>query len=212
MKKSEFIEAAKQYLGTPYVWGAESDIEGGLDCSGFVYRALKDAGMTISRMTAQDYHNKFKAYPASKIDEGALLFFGKSAKNITHVAISLGNGKMIESIGTKSNTIKNKGKGVCISSITRRKDFVAAYFPCRFTSSYEAIKLPADRPNLKIGNRGTKVLLLQKALNYFGAKIKEDGIFGTETFKALKTYQYNHMLVVDGVYGRNTYNSMRSLI
>lgn len=211
MKKKDLINAALKYIGKPYVWGGESDAEGGYDCSGFIYRALKDAGMTISRMTAQDYFNKFKAYPATKIDEGALLFFGKSANNITHVALGLGDGTMIESIGNKSNTIKNKGKGVSISKITRRRDFVAAYFPCRFTSS-EVIKLPADRPNLKIGNRGTKVLLLQKALNYFGAKIKEDGIFGTETFKALKTYQYNHMLVVDGVYGRNTYNSMRSLI
>lgn len=210
MTKRELIEAAKKYLGKPYVWGGESDIEGGYDCSGFIYRALKDAGMTITRMTAQNYHDKFKAFPASKIDEGALLFFGKSAKNITHVAISLGNGKMIESIGTKSNNIKNKGKGVCISSVTRRKDFVAAYFPCRFTS--ESIKLPAYRPNLKIGARGLQVEYLQHVLNYFGAKLKIDGIFGCETSKALKTYQYNHMLICDGIYGFNTYKSMRSLI
>ena len=41
---SNIVNAAKNYIGTPYVWGGESSSEGGMDCSGFVYNALKDAG------------------------------------------------------------------------------------------------------------------------------------------------------------------------
>lgn len=38
------VDAAKKYLGVPYVWGGHS--RAGMDCSGFVTVVLKDIGMT----------------------------------------------------------------------------------------------------------------------------------------------------------------------
>ena len=136
----KIIEAVKQYLGKPYVWGGESDEEGGYDCSGLVYRALKDAGYSVGRATAQAYFNKYKdnAIDISRAstEKGALLFFGKLTKSITHIAIADGNGCMYESIGTSKNTIKNKGKGVTLSKVTRRKDLVAVCTIEKDTGAY----------------------------------------------------------------------------
>ena len=124
------IENAKKYLGKPYVWGGDCEAEGGYDCSGYVYNVLKDSGIKIARTTAQGLYNLFKANTADKKTEGALIFFGKSVKNITHVAIAAGDGQhMYESIGTSKNTIKNKGKGVTYSLCSRRKDVVAVCLP-----------------------------------------------------------------------------------
>lgn len=123
------INNCKKYLGAPYVWGGESRNEGGYDCSGYVYNVLLDSGLAVGRTTAQGYYNKYKTRLCSPNTKGALLFFGKSTKAITHVAISDGAGYMYESIGGKANTKYNPGKGVSRSKITRRSDLVAACDP-----------------------------------------------------------------------------------
>ena len=205
------IEKAKRYLGVPYVWGGESMAEGGLDCSGFVYNVLNDSGITVSRMTAKDYYKTFKKYEVAKstICSGDLLFFGKSKSSISHVAIAISNTEMIESIGSKKNTKTNKGKGVSISKITRRKDLVAV---CRFENvSRETLK--CAKPVLWRGSKGIEVYNLQKCLNHVGGYgLVVDGQFGTKTYNALCNFQQCYRLTVDGVYGKHSYNKMRELI
>ncbi len=137
-KATAIINAAKALLGTPYVWGGDCDKEGGLDCSGYVYKALNTAGIKVARDTAQGYYNKFKGNKAEKSTVGALLFFGKDKAHITHVAISAGTGKMYESIGNSKNSINNKGKGVTLSQQSRRRDFVAACMPYKVVTSAAA--------------------------------------------------------------------------
>jgi len=185
--------------------------EGGFDCSGFVYNVLNDSGIKAGRDTAQGYYTKFKKYEVAKspIFSGDLLFFGKSKNNITHVAIAVSSTEMIESIGGKKNTKNNKGKGVSISKITRRKDLVAV---CRFENvSRETLKVP--KPTLRRGSRGMEVENLQKCLNHFGDyKLKIDGSFGQHTFNALCNFQLRTQLKVDGIYGPHSYNKMRSII
>ena len=75
-------QAIRPKLGRPYVWGAA-----GLkayDCSGFVWRALLDAGVLLKRTTARKL---FYALPAAKGEErwqpGALVFFDR----VHHVGI-----------------------------------------------------------------------------------------------------------------------------
>lgn len=114
------IKNAKKYLGKPYVWGGESEAEGGYDCSGYLYNVLKDSGYKVSRTTASGYSKLGKEVSYVNANAGDLLFFGKA--RITHVAIYAGNGKMYESIGGRANTKTNKGKGVTLSDVTRRSD------------------------------------------------------------------------------------------
>lgn len=122
---SNIVNAAKNYLGTPYVWGGESMDEGGMDCSGFVYNALKDSGYNVGRTTAQGYRSYGSKVSKSEMQPGDLVFFGNSGK-ATHIGIYIGNGQMIHSSGGSKNTKSNPGKGVSITNVDYRSDFLEA--------------------------------------------------------------------------------------
>ena len=122
---SNIVNAAQNYIGTPYVWGGESTAEGGMDCSGFVYNALKDAGYNIGRTTAQGYRSYGSTVSKANMQPGDLVFFGKN-NNATHIGIYIGNGQMIHSSGGSNNTKSNPGKGVSITNVDYRSDFLEA--------------------------------------------------------------------------------------
>lgn len=122
---SNIVNAAKNYIGTPYVWGGESMSEGGMDCSGFVYNALKDAGYNVGRTTAQGYRSYGTSVSKSDMQAGDLVFFGKNG-NASHVGIYIGNGQMIHSSGNSKNTKSNPGKGVSVTNVDYRNDFLEA--------------------------------------------------------------------------------------
>lgn len=206
------IVNAKKYIGKPYVWGGESEAEGGFDCSGYIYNVLKDSGIKVSRSTAQGYYNKFKNNPCDKSIKGALLFFGKGKTKITHIAISSGDGiHMYESIGSSSNTKTNKGKGVSQTLISRRKDLV--YVAAPFEIKKDIPVLAACRPNLKQGSKGTQVKYLQQDLNYVMNKtLVVDGVFGPKTKGVLIEFQKKHNLTADGIYGSHSHAIMKGLL
>ena len=118
-------DSAQKFIGTPYVWGGESMDEGGMDCSGFVYSALKDAGYNIGRTTAQGYRGYGTSVGKAEMQPGDLIFYGKNG-NASHVGIYIGNGKMVHSAGGSKNTASNPGKGVSIASVDHRSDFLEA--------------------------------------------------------------------------------------
>ena len=122
---SNIVNAAKNYMGTPYVWGGESMAEGGMDCSGFVYNALKDAGYNIGRTTAQGYRSYGNTVSKSDMQPGDLIFYGKS-NDASHIGIYIGNGQMIHSSGGSKNTASNPGKGVSVANVDYRSDFLEA--------------------------------------------------------------------------------------
>ena len=118
-------DSAQKYLGTPYVWGGESMEEGGMDCSGFVHNVLKDAGYDIGRTTAQGYRNYGTKVSKEDIQPGDLIFYGNNG-NASHIGVYLGNGQIIHSTGGSKNTKNNPGKGVIISNMDHRSDFIEA--------------------------------------------------------------------------------------
>lgn len=118
-------DAAQKYIGTPYVWGGESMSEGGMDCSGFVYNALKDAGYKVGRTTAQGYRSYGTSVNKADMQPGDLIFFGKNG-NASHIGIYIGNGQMIHSSGDSKNTKSNPGKGVSVTNVDYRNDFLEA--------------------------------------------------------------------------------------
>lgn len=122
---NSIADTAQNYLGTPYVWGGESMDEGGMDCSGFVYNALKDAGYNVGRTTAQGYRSYGTSVSKSEMQPGDLVFFGTNG-NASHIGIYLGNGQMIHSSGGSKNTKDNPGKGVSITNVDYRSDFLEA--------------------------------------------------------------------------------------
>ncbi len=59
-------------------------------------------------------------------------------------------------------------------------------------------------PILQRGATGTFVERLQGDLSRFGYEIASDGVFGEFTENAVKKFQQDHKLTVDGVVGRET--------
>ena len=123
--QNSIVSAAQNYIGTPYVWGGESMAEGGMDCSGFVYNALKDAGYDIGRTTAQGYRSYGSTVSRADMQPGDLVFYGKD-NNASHIGIYIGNGQMVHSSGGSKNTKDNPGKGVSVANVDYRSDFIEA--------------------------------------------------------------------------------------
>lgn len=68
-----------------------------------------------------------------------------------------------------------------------------------FSGKYPKEKVLKVERTLRYGDRGEDVKILQKSLN-----IKADGVFGTQTLKAVKDFQKANKLVVDGIVGIKT--------
>ena len=67
-----------------------------------------------------------------------------------------------------------------------------------------------QKSEVNFGSSGSTVKKLQEELNSNGYDIAEDGIFGKETSAAVKDYQANNGLVVDGIVGEKTWASLDS--
>jgi cell wall-associated NlpC family hydrolase len=119
MTAKDLIISAHKLIGKPYVWGGESMLEGGYDCSGLLYAILRDCNYSTARTTAANYSLIGKRIPIGQEKPGDFLFFGSP---ITHCGVYIGNEKMIESRGCSKNTKDNPGTGVVISPVTRRSD------------------------------------------------------------------------------------------
>ena len=65
-----------------------------------------------------------------------------------------------------------------------------------------------DKPVLRRGNRGEEVRVLQALLSDKGYTVLVDGIFGDKTYEAVKAYQADHDLQVDGVVGSKTWDKL----
>lgn len=145
MKAQDFINAFKELLGKPYVWGGESMAEGGFDCSGALYVAANRAGYKVVRSSAQKYSMLGKKILVGQHMPGDCLFFGTSVNHITHCALYIGNGLMIESRGSRRNTKNNPGRGVMISNVNRRSDLRVVRRWC------DEVKAEAERSTYKVG-------------------------------------------------------------
>ena len=68
-----------------------------------------------------------------------------------------------------------------------------------------------QKPVLKIGSKGDMVIYLQQRLVSKGYDIGRSGVdgdFGQNTYKAVRIFQQDHGLVVDGIVGVKTWNAL----
>jgi cell wall-associated NlpC family hydrolase len=120
------IQAAILEVGMPYVWGGTSPgvqnlwgapTAGGFDCSGLVWWAYKLSGGSAALGLGNDlrgrtadqmaWENPSERIPVANLRPGDLVFFGdkgpKSPRGaISHTAISLGNGWIVQSTGSRA--------------------------------------------------------------------------------------------------------------
>ncbi len=70
--KSILVNKAKEFIGTPYVWGGSS--KQGMDCSGLIYQSFKAIHLEVPRTTEGLMQQGRKISP-SKLKTGDLVFF-----------------------------------------------------------------------------------------------------------------------------------------
>jgi len=97
----EIVDYGLQFIGTPYVWGG-TDLNRGVDCSGFTQEVYKAFDVEISRvsyMQAKDGQTVDK----KNLRTGDLVFFdtvGSNNGGVSHVGIYMENSKFLHSDGT----------------------------------------------------------------------------------------------------------------
>lgn len=104
-KAQEIINYAYQFLGNPYVYGGNS-LTRGIDCSGFVKQIFAKFGYTLPRTSASYLSGVGTTIPLSDIQPGDILVY-RYSNGGGHVAIYIGEGKIIHAANEKS--------GICIS-------------------------------------------------------------------------------------------------
>ncbi len=88
---------AKQFLGYQYFWGGITPK--GFDCSGFVQTVFDLHGVQLNRDAWQQQEKNVISTNFHDAEPGDLLFFAKTPKRVTHVAIALGDGRFIHASG-----------------------------------------------------------------------------------------------------------------
>ena len=94
------VDYAMQFVGNPYVWGGNS-LTNGCDCSGFVHQVYKYFGYNLVRYSLSFL---YEGVPVSKdeMKPGDIVVYGRNSEGIGHVAIYIGNGKIVEAQSTKA--------------------------------------------------------------------------------------------------------------
>lgn len=122
-KATKIVNFGKTYMGTPYKFGASTSTTRVFDCSSLMKHIFKKYGVNLPR-TSSAQSKVGKAVSKSNLKKGDLVFFSSGSrstgKNITHVAVYIGDGKILHTYGKPGVTISNLNSG------TWKKTYVKA--------------------------------------------------------------------------------------
>ena len=184
------------------------------DCSGMFVWAFAQFGLKMSHISSNIFisyctKNKGKLTTALKrtILPGSAVFTGETAGKHPHVGLYIGNDTVIEAKGTVA--------GVITSKLTDKKwTFYGELKDVEYDGvepSPQPEPSPGWRPTIRRGNKGADVIECQTMLTRLGYDIGKSGIdgdFGRATEAAVKSFQSDHKLVVDGVVGPMTWDAL----
>jgi cell wall-associated NlpC family hydrolase len=88
----DVVREARKWIGVRYRLGGES--RRGVDCSGLTMQVYKKFGVSLQHWDEKQYR-KGARVPKGREKPGDLVFFNEHGRNISHVGIYAGNGKII---------------------------------------------------------------------------------------------------------------------
>jgi len=189
------------------------------DCSGLGYWAFRQLGGECyhgSNTIWNEYvKDKAKLVNGKREDgqpiwPGDPVFIYKDGRR-THIGYYMGGGMCIEAQGTQTGVVTNMngGKGKPLS----RWDETAHWKNMDYVSKDDVITGSDVEmyPTLRKGATGDDVRKLQELLNKLGYGLVVDGVYGSGTVKAVKAFQTNNGLTVDGVAGPVTWTKLAEL-
>lgn len=109
-ERPQLLRAAEKYLGTPYRFGG--DTRRGMDCSGLVWRAAKEAWNLELPRSSREMAELGMPLSRAELEPGDLVFFYTgSRRRISHVGIYEGGGRFIHSSTSKGVEVASMEEG-----------------------------------------------------------------------------------------------------
>ena len=99
-RRSQLVNFALQFVGNRYVWGGTS-LTNGVDCSGFTMRVMEKFGVSLPHYSGSQAQMGKKVTSAT-MKPGDLIFYAGSNGKVNHVAIYIGNGRIVHAASRRS--------------------------------------------------------------------------------------------------------------
>ena len=99
-RRSQLVNYALQFVGNRYVWGGTS-LTNGVDCSGFTMRVMEKFGVSLPHYSGSQAQMGKKVTSAT-MKPGVLIFYAGSNGKVNHVAIYIGNGRIVHAASRRS--------------------------------------------------------------------------------------------------------------
>ncbi|GAA0814295.1 transglycosylase SLT domain-containing protein [Spirilliplanes yamanashiensis] len=154
------VDAAKKYLGVPYVFGSANP-DKGLDCSGLLQQAFGDVGVKLPRISSEQARVGTKVDSLAEAKPGDILAFNRP---VDHVAIYLGNNKMIAA--------PHSGEVVKIQKVYETPSAIRRVVP---DAAAAPVAVPALRP-AALGAAGSNTVSGVKYADLFNAAGAKYGV------------------------------------
>ena len=187
------------------------------DCRGFTYWVLlqvydwKLMGAGATSQWNDEANWKAKGTIDTMPKDTLVCLFVKKGGSMSHTGFGLNNETVECSAGVQHFTTRNKkwthwGLPVCVSGD------IPTPTP-EPTPTPTPTPTPETKPTLRRGSKGQYVTLAQTELinkGYSCGSFGADGQFGAATEKAVREFQKDHGLTVDGVIGQKTWAALDS--
>ncbi len=130
------LNYAFERIGAPYVYGGESEAEGGFDCSGFVYNTLSiRMGYRMQRVAADQLADERYLYvPLEGLKPGDVIGWYESVGStyVNHAGMYIGNGLFMHSTGTNGGVSINALTGDRVKRFANGRRVIGGPYPDNF--------------------------------------------------------------------------------
>ncbi len=192
------------------------------DCSGLFSWAFKQLGGYMYHGSDTMYRkycvnkgelNKGKRADCATLKPGTAVFVW-NGKKYSHVGLYVGDGTVIEAMGTIQGVTTSK---VTETKWTRWGELAGVDYANTINSEFiiqnSELQKPENgtRQTIRKGSKGVAVKEMQTILQRLGYDLGPcgtDGDFGKCTDAAVRKFQKDHGLAVDGICGKNTWKEL----